>query len=277
MTNQCGTSTAVGQQIRGDVEGAAMPRITDREHFRVEVERLRMREKAHKRLADEIAADRRRLPMVEVPADAVLIGPDGPTTLLAAFEGRRQLIAYYFMWHPGRPAAEQCEGCTWCGGQVEELAYLHSRDISYAVLCQGPYDESRRYRDFMGWRMPWYSAEHAVPELFAERPSGPMELICYLRDGDRVFETYWTTGRGVEVMDYNFALMDLTVYGRQETWEVSPVGWPQGWDVDGRMTTDGRPAPQWSRLWAGRSDDLGTGSTALQDGDQEGRGHCCHR
>ena len=77
---------------------------------------------------DAIAAARRRLPMVEVAADSPLLGPDGPVTLLDAFEGRRQLIAYYFMWWPGQPAAEQCEGCTWVMGHVGELAYLHSRE-----------------------------------------------------------------------------------------------------------------------------------------------------
>ena len=61
------------------------------------------------------------------------------------------------MWHPCHPAAEQCEGCTWVTTQVGELSYLHSRDISYAVFCQGPYDESVRYHDFIGWNMPWYS------------------------------------------------------------------------------------------------------------------------
>ena len=84
-----------------------------------------------------------------------------------------------------------------------------------------------------------------------------MHLVCYVRDGDRVFETYWTTGRGVEVMDYSYALEDLTVYGRQEPWEDSPPGWPQSWgDGPARIRTDGRPIAQWSRLHAGRSDDL---------------------
>ena len=72
--------------------------------------------------------------------------------------GPAQLLAYYFMWNPGKPAPDQCEGCTWVTTQVQELAYLHSRDITYAVFCQGPYDESARYRDFMDWRVPWYSA-----------------------------------------------------------------------------------------------------------------------
>jgi hypothetical protein len=62
-------------------------------------------------------------------------------------------------------------------------------------------------------------------------------------------------------MDYNYALMDLTVYGRQELWEDSPPGWPRyhGWPADHvRLRTNGRPIAQWSRLEAGRSDDLGT-------------------
>ncbi|GAA2845950.1 hypothetical protein GCM10020220_039200 [Nonomuraea rubra] len=169
--------------------------------------------------------------MVEVDATLELIGPHGPVSLLDAFEGRRQLIAYYFMWNPGRPAAEQCEGCTFYTTQIGEQAHLHSRDITFAVLCQGrnvasggadpqaSYEASLRYRDFMGWQLPWYSAQPSLDALLAGRQAGLFHLICYLRDGDRVFETYWTTRRGVEAMDHSYALMDLTAYGRQEPWE----------------------------------------------------------
>ncbi|MER6991678.1 DUF899 family protein [Saccharopolyspora hirsuta] len=235
-----------------------MPAVVDREAFQAQLDELRTREKAHTREGDAIAAARRRLPMVEVDAGIELVGPRGPVTLLDAFEGRRQLILYYFMWHPGHPAAEQCEGCTWCATSVAELSYLHSRDITYAVVCQGPEEEGRRYHDFMGWEMPWYSAQGSLDELLVGREVGMMHLVCYLRDGDRVFETYWTTRRGVEAMDYSYALMDLTAYGRQEPWEDSPPGWPQGWTgTCARLRTDGRPIPQWSRIAAGRSDDLG--------------------
>jgi len=235
----------------------AMPTAVDRAAFEAEIDTLRTREKTHIREGDAIAAARRRLPMVEVDATLELIGPDGPLTLLDAFEGRRQLVAYYFMWHPGHPAPEQCEGCTWVTTQVEELSYLHSRDITYAVFAQGPYEESARYHDFMDWDMPWYSAVPSLDTLLVGRHVGMMHIVCYLRDRDRVFETYWTTRRGVEAMDYSYALMDLTVYGRQEPWEDSPAGWPRGWPVDGSNTRmNGRPIPQWSRLEAGRSDDL---------------------
>ena len=87
-----------------------------------------------------------------------------------------------------------------------------------------------------------------------------MHLVCYLRQGSKVFETYWTWMRGVEAMDNSYRLADLTVYGRQESWEDSPAGWPQEWGNNKKdMRTDGRPISQWPRLKAGRSDDLGTG------------------
>jgi predicted dithiol-disulfide oxidoreductase (DUF899 family) len=242
------------------VESSSLPPVVDRTAFQTELDALRIREKAHTKESDAIAAARRRLPMVEVAADLPLDGPNGTVTLLDAFEGRRQLIAYYFMWHQGHSAPEQCEGCTWVTTQVAELAYLHSRDITYAVFSQGPYDEGARYRDFMDWDMPWYSAQSSLETLLVGRTPGVMHIVCYVRDGDRVFETYWTNWRGVEVMDYSYALIDLTVFGRQEPWEDSPAGWPRDPELVGakRIRTNGRPTAQWSRLEAGRSDDLGT-------------------
>ncbi len=259
----------------GRATTAARPAVVDRATFQGELDRLRAREKAHTREGDAIAASRRRLPMVEVDPTVPLVGPHGPATLFDAFEGRRQLVAYYFMWHPGHTAAEQCEGCTWATSQVAELSYLHSRDITFAVLCQGPYEESVRYRDFMGWDLPWYSAYASREVLLVGRQVGLFHLVSYLRDGDRVFETYWTTRRGVEAMDTSYGLMDLTVYGRQESWEDSPPGWPQACSVTRTAAgapdwppidawPAGRPIAQWPWLAAGRRDDLGTtGSVAV--------------
>ena len=238
----------------------AVPAVVDRSTFQAELDTLRIREKAHTREGDAIAAARRRLPMVAVDSNTPLIGERGTVTLLDAFEGRRLLIAYYFMWHTGKPAAEQCEGCTWVTSQVRELSYIHARDVTYATFCQGPYAESSRYRDFMGWQMPWYSApQSSLETLLVGRKIGMMHIVCYLRREASVFETYWTTRRGVEAMDNSYRLLDLTVYGRQEAWEDSPSGWPH--ELKGKQNTrvNGRPAAQWSRLEAGYSDDLGTG------------------
>ena len=236
----------------------AAPVVVDRATWQAARDALLVREKAHTREGDAIAAARRRLPMVEVDPALTVVGPRGPVPLREVFEGRAQLIAYYFMWGTGHPAPAQCEGCTFYTAHVRELSYLHARDVTYATFCQGPYDESVRYRDFMGWDTPWYSVLDSADALLAGRQVGRMHLVCYLRHGDRVFETYATTVRGVEAMDNSYALLDLTVYGRQEPWEDSPAGWPQCFDLAGgeQLRTDGRPTAQWSRLRAGRSDDL---------------------
>ena len=234
--------------------------IVDRATYQAELDQLRAREKTHTREGDAIAAARRRLPAVEVDADLTLVGPNGPTTLLAAFEGRSQLVAYYFMWHHPSSAADVCEGCTFYTGQVRELSILHSRDATFAVLCQGPYSESIRYRDFMGWDMPWYSAEESVAELLVGRQIGMFYLVCYVREGDRVFETYSTSGRGLEAMDNSYGLLDLTRFGRQEPWEDSPEGSPQEWGSESGnphpYRVNGRPIAQWTRLSAGHQDPL---------------------
>jgi predicted dithiol-disulfide oxidoreductase (DUF899 family) len=111
----------------------------------------------------------------------------------------------------------------------------------------------------MGFEMPWYSVKNSLNTLLAGRKHNTMYLICYLRQGSKVFETYWTTRRGVEAMDNSYRLIDLTVYGRQEPWEDSPAGWPQRIKGTADYRIDGRPIAQWPRLKAGYSDDLGTG------------------
>jgi predicted dithiol-disulfide oxidoreductase (DUF899 family) len=216
-----------GSKAVGTAGMQQVPFVEDRASWQARLDALRVREKAHTRAGDALAAERRRLPMVEVDPTVTLIGPHGPVTLLEAFGGRQQLIAYYFMWNAGQPADAQCPGCTYFSSHVRELSHVHSRDVTYATFCQGPYDESVSYRDLMGWDMPWYSAQDALDTLLAGRQAGTFYLVCYLRQEDKVFETYWTNGRGVEAMDNSYGLLDLTVYGRQEGWEDSPAGWPR--------------------------------------------------
>ncbi|MEO7372069.1 MAG: DUF899 family protein [Ilumatobacteraceae bacterium] len=223
-----------------------MPPIVDRSAWQTELDSLLIREKTHTRQGDALAAARRRLPMVRVPADATVEGPDGAVRILDVFEGRRMLVAYYHMWHDGRPWPEQCEGCTFFASQVQRPEYLHSRDITLAIFSEGSYEESRPYADFLHYVTPWYSARKST-DLVAGRAFG--FLVCYVRDDDgHVFETYWSTDRGAETQMWSYGIMDLTVFGRQERWEDSPSGWPRIPEGEHPWRTDGRPTAQWAVL-----------------------------
>ena len=155
------------------------------------------------------------------------------------------LVGYFHMWHDGEPWAGQCIGCTYFASQVQgPLAHLHARDVTLAYLCEGSYEESRPYADFMGYTAPWYSARDAGTGLVADRGFG--WLGCYVRgDDDRVYETYWTTDRGNEAGFWSYGLLDRTVFGRQEPWEDSPDGWPKIPAGQHQWRADGRPLAQW--------------------------------
>jgi predicted dithiol-disulfide oxidoreductase (DUF899 family) len=227
------------------MQDADTPRIVSRDEWEEARAELLVREKAHTKAADKLAATRRRLPMTRMEADTV-VGPDGPVPLVDVFEGRRMLIVYHFMWNPGAPHERQCEGCTHTQAAMNSAvrAYLAERDVGYAVFSSGPWKEIAAYRDFMGWTTPWYSTADSA-ELLATRDGG--DLRCYQRDGDQVFQTYETTLRGIEAMMPTLQLLDLTPYGRRETWEESPEGWPQQQQAGSWWRRDGRPVAQWTR------------------------------
>jgi predicted dithiol-disulfide oxidoreductase (DUF899 family) len=220
------------------------PKVVSREEWERDRADLLVREKAHTRAGDKLAAARRRLPMVRMVPTTV-VGPKGPVALRDVFEDRRMLIVYHFMWKKGAPHDKQCEGCTHSQVAMNSAvcAYLAARGVQYAVFSSGPFNEIVAYRDFMGWTSPWYSTADSGGAL-ATRDGG--DLRCYLRTGDDVFQTYETKWRGIEAMLPTLQLLDLTPYGRQETWEDSPAGWPQ--DKAGSWwRRDGRPIAQWTR------------------------------
>lgn len=219
---------------------SAVPTIVDRETWRRERAALLVREKAHTREGDAIAAARRRLPMTEI-ADVTIVGAHGPVSLLAAFEGRDQLIVFQHMWFAGKPFEDQCRGCTGTVWNFQDATYLEARGVTFAVWSEGPYEELAPYREFMGYTHPWYSTAGVDDPTFPDEA-----LVCLVRRGDRVFLTYQTDDRGVEVMMPALKLLDLTAYGRQEDWEDSPQGWPQD-PSQSWFRRDGRPIPQWTR------------------------------
>ncbi|WP_306320322.1 MULTISPECIES: DUF899 family protein [unclassified Streptomyces] len=205
--------------------GNATPPVVDCATWEKELAALRVREKAATRELDAIAAQRRRLPMVEMP-EYVLEGEEGPVRLAEVFGGHPQLIVYSHMWHEG--AAWQCPGCTGFTSQFTRLAGLEKFDARFVVVTQGPIDEALAYRSKVGNTMTWYStANSPFGADVGAPPDAGFALNVFLRDGDTVYRTWHTDGRGVEQFSYLFGLIDVLPYGRQEEWQDSPAGWPK--------------------------------------------------
>ncbi|MBI4944572.1 MAG: DUF899 family protein [Actinobacteria bacterium] len=208
------------------MSATALPPIVDAATWQHRLDTLRAREKAVTRELDAVAAERRRLPMVRMP-DYTLEGEEGPVRLADVFDGASQLIVYNHMWFPGE--TWQCGGCTGFTAQFTRLEVLAGYDARFVVVTQGPIDEALAYRERVGNTMTWYStANSPFGADVGAPPGGGFAVNVFLRDGDAVYRTWHTNGRGTEQLSYTFALIDLLPYGRREEWQDSPEGWPQG-------------------------------------------------
>ena len=210
-----------------------LPDVVTPERWRAANQRLIAEEKAHTRARDALAARRRRQPVTELDAGYAFDGPGGRSTLLDLFEGRSQLILYHFMFAPG---GEPCGGCSMFTDQVGHLAHLHARDTTFALASLAPQAEIAPFRQRMGWSMPWYTVLDPEFRPACGLEGGGFALNVLLRDVNRVFLTYATSSRGVEALGSVWTFLDLTPLGRQEEWEDTPPGRPQG------------PAYSWWRL-----------------------------
>ena len=201
-----------------------LPDVVSEAEWREARDALLAEEKAATRAGDALAAERRRLPMVEFATHYEFEGPAGTVGLLDLFEGRRQLILYHF-WFP--PDGDPCTGCSMFTDQIGELAHLHARDTSLALVSRAPQGQIEWFKQRMGWTVPWYTV---VGTEFQEarETTEYFALDVYLRDGERAYLTYFTRGRGVEALGPVWSFLDLTPLGRQEEWEDSPEGRPQG-------------------------------------------------
>jgi predicted dithiol-disulfide oxidoreductase (DUF899 family) len=184
-------------------------------------EALLVKEKAAQKHLDAVAAERRRLPMVRWDKPYVFRGLDGEKSLLDLFDGRRQLITYHFMMHPGDP--HRCPGCSLLVDNIGNLAHLHARDTTLVVTAPAPLEESEPYRERMGWTVPWYSSYGS--DFTQDSGVGMYQGVSvFLRDGDDVFRTYFTNGRGGDLLTGTLRYLDLTPFGRQEEWEEAGRG-----------------------------------------------------
>ncbi|GMA40298.1 DUF899 domain-containing protein [Mobilicoccus caccae] len=208
----------------------ALPPVVDAATWRRELDELRVREKAATRELDAIAAQRRRLPMVAMP-DYTLDSKDGPVRLADLFDGRSQLITYHHMWFPD--SEWQCPGCTGFTSQFTRLEFLRGYDARFVIVTQGPIQEALAYREKVGNEMEWYStADSSFGADVDAPPNGGFAVNVFLRDGDAVYRTWHTAGRGTEQLSHTFALIDLLPWGRQEQWQDVPAGWPQSETYD---------------------------------------------
>lgn len=241
---------ATGNHPRPKRPPTPAPSVVPREAWESAWQDMLAREKAFTRARDALAAERRRMPWMEVRGDYAFEGPAGRVSLLDLFEGRRQLVVYRAFFEPGVFGwpDHACRGCSLGADQVGNLAHLNARDTTLAYASRAPQADIARLKARMGWKMPWYTitdsfdADFGVDEWHGHN--------VFIRDGERVFRTYFINNRGDEAMGTVWSYLDLTALGRQETWEDSPEGYPQSppykwWNWSDNYAAETAPDPKW--------------------------------
>jgi predicted dithiol-disulfide oxidoreductase (DUF899 family) len=212
-----------------------MPAIVSPEEWLAARDELLVKEKELTRARDALAAERRRMPWMAVEKEYRFDGPDGPASLLDVFDGRRQLVVYRFFYAPDVTTFAQggaypqrcCVGCSFVADQVAHPAHLNARETTLAFVSRAPQAEIQGLKERMGWELiPWYSitddfdADFGVDQWHGHN--------AFVRDSDKIFRTYFIDARGDEALGTTWSYLDITALGRQEEWEDSPEGYPQG-------------------------------------------------
>jgi predicted dithiol-disulfide oxidoreductase (DUF899 family) len=211
------------------------PDIVGREHWRAARQRLLSLEKEHMRARDALNAQRRLLPMTLVEKPYTFESTAGRLTFGELFEERPQLVIYHNMLAPGSDFV--CPGCSYYCDHVGRLEHVHARRTTFAVVSRATISQIEQVKARMGWTFPWYSCFGSpFHEDFVTAEGASFGLSVFIRRQTAIYQTYFTSGRGVEQPSNTFGLLDITPWGRQETWEQSPEGWPQ------------EPAHSWLRL-----------------------------
>ena len=207
------------------------PQIVSKDEWESAHQQLLVKEKQVMRARDALAAERRRMPWLAVEKEYEFEGPRGRASLLDLFEGRRQLIVYRAFFEPGVHGWPEhaCVGCSMMADQVADVAHLNARNTTLAYVSHAPQPEIERVKARMGWTMPWYTMLPGNDAAFdvdfgVDQWHG---TNAFIRDGDRVFRTYFINNRGDEALGSAWAYLDMTALGRQEEWEDSPEGYPQ--------------------------------------------------
>jgi predicted dithiol-disulfide oxidoreductase (DUF899 family) len=213
-------------------------RVVSRTEWFAERKTLLTREKQLTRLHDQIARERRALPWVHVDKNYVFDAPEGRRTLAALFEGRRQLLVQHFMFAPGWE--QGCPSCSFMADHTDGMnVHLAHRGVTLVAVSRSPLADIERFRKRMGWQFKWVSSHGSdfnydfgvsfTPEEVAKGAldynygtwpfayeEWPGISVFFKDDADKVFHTYSTYGRGVEVMMGTYDMLDLTPEGRNE-------------------------------------------------------------
>ena len=213
---------------------------------------LLKREKEHTRLGDELARYRQQLPWVAVEKQYTLRTADGPKTLMDLFDGRSQLLIYHFMFGPRYEQA--CPTNSSIADAIDGLLpHLQARDITLMLVSGAPIEKLLGYRERMGWALNWassygsdfdlelgFSSGEEETRAWVESPQSAgvpaiahrnarasgTDLVGYLTEGfgfnafaldhGTVYQTYSTTGRGVEFLMTYYGVLDRAANGRDE-------------------------------------------------------------
>ena len=205
----------------------SIPRIVSPGEWEAARKKLLAKEKAMTRALDALSAERRRLPMVLIDKKYFFDGPNGKVSLLDLFEGRRQLIIYRAFFEPGVHGwpDHACIGCSLGADQVGHLAHLNARDTTLVYASRAPQADIARLKARMGWDIPWYTITDDFDKDFGVDEWHGHN--AFIREGGRIFRTYFINSRGAEQMGTTWSYLDMTALGRQEEWEDSPEGYPQ--------------------------------------------------
>ena len=210
------------------------PPIVSPQEWTAAREELLVEEKKLTRARDALAAKRRRMPWLAVEKDYRFEGPNGDASLHDLFDGRRQLIVYRAFYAPdvttlapgGSYPERACAGCSFLADQVAHPAHLNARDTTLAFVSRAPQADIQGLKERHGWeQIPWYTltddfdADFGVDDWHGHN--------AFIREGDRIFRTYFVDSRGDEAMGSTWSYLDITALGRQEEWEDSPDGYPQ--------------------------------------------------
>ena len=209
------------------------------------------REKEHTRMGDELAKQRRELPWVPVEKQYTLKTADGPKTVAELFDGRSQLLIYHFMFGPSYEAG--CPVNSSIADSFDSLIpHLSARDVTLIAVSGAPIEKLLAYRERMGWSFNWassYESDFNTDLGFSSSPAQTREAIERILDDlppvafrnaeeagtdiygyltelfgftaftlqdETVYQTYSTTGRGVEFLMPYYGFLDRAPKGRDE-------------------------------------------------------------